>query len=240
MVKAPVRAPCFRVWGREPFLFINGGAFCLVENDEFIGRLKVLGVLIVLVIAVLIGRAGHLQVYDGDYYARLADGNRIRLIPAMAPRGTFYDRNGALLVNNRPGFTVSLMPLAAPISDEVIARLSGLLKVPVEDIEQKIAAHTGFNPIRIKADVTPDIYTIIEERKEEYPGVIIETQSVRDYVLNEQGAHTFGYVSEINDMELEKKKDEGYKSGDIIGKFGLERVYDREIRGVDGGEQVVF
>ena len=238
MVKAPVRAPCFRVWGREPFLFINGGAFCLVENDEFIGRLKVLGVLIVLVIAVLIGRAGHLQVYDGDYYARLADGNRIRLIPAMAPRGTFYDRNGALLVNNRPGFTVSLMPLAAPISDEVIARLSGLLKVPVEDIEQKIAAHTGFNPIRIKADVTPDIYTIIEERKEEYPGVIIETQSVRDYVLNEQGAHAFGYVSEINDMELEKKKDEGYKSGDIIGKFGLERVYDREIRGVDGGEQV--
>lgn len=213
----------------------------MVEKDGYDGynrRLRVLGMLMVLVIAVLIGRAGYLQIYEGEYYAGLADGNRIRIIPSVAPRGTFYDRNGQLLVTNRPGFTVSLLPLTSPIKDEVIARLSQLLGVPVEDIKDKIAGHSGFNPIRIKTDVTPDIVSIIEEQKELYPGVMIENTPIRDYVLRQEGAHTFGYVSEINDQELEEKKADGYKSGDIIGKFGLEKIYDKYVRGEDGGDQV--
>ncbi len=210
----------------------------MVENDEFGGRLKVLSWLCVLVIAVLIGRAGYLQIYDGEYYSELAEGNRIRIIPSMAPRGTFYDCNGELLVQNRPGFTVSLLPLTAPISEDVIQRLSELIKVPVEDIKKKIAAHSGFDPIRIKTDVTPDIVTIIEEQKENYPGVVIEVLPIRDYMNKQEAAHTYGYVSEINDRELETMKDDGYKTGDIIGKFGLEKVYDKELRGVNGGQQV--
>lgn len=192
----------------------------------------------VLVIAVLIGGAAYLQIYQGEYYAGLADGNRIRIVPSMAPRGTFYDRNGELLVTNRPGFSVSLLPLTAPISDDVIARLSDLLKVPTDEIKTKIAGHSGFNPIRIKTDVTPDIVSIIEEQKSQYPGVVIEVTPIRDYILKQEGAHTFGYVSEINDTELEKMKDEGYKSGDIIGKFGIEKIYDKELRGENGGQQV--
>ena len=192
----------------------------------------------VLVIAVLIGRAAYLQIYQGEYYAGLADGNRIRIVPSMAPRGTFYDRNGELLVTNRPGFSVSLLPLTAPISDDVIARLSDLLKVPTDEIKTKIAGHSGFNPIRIKTDVTPDIVSIIEEQKSQSPGVVIEVTPIRDYILKQEGAHTFGYVSEINDTELEKMKDEGYKSGDIIGKFGIEKIYDKELRGENGGQQV--
>ena len=210
----------------------------MVENDEFGGRLKVLGWLSVLVIAVLIGRAGYLQIYDGEHYARLAEGNRIRIIPTMAPRGTFFDRNGELLVQNRPGFAVSIMPVMTKIDPVVTNRLSELLKVPVEEINKKIESHTGFDPIRIKADVTPDIVTIIEEQKNNYPGVIIEVQPIRDYMNKEEAAHTYGYVSEINDVELEKKKAEGYKSGDIIGKFGLEKIYDKELRGENGGQQV--
>ena len=213
----------------------------MVERDGYDGfnrRLRVLGILMVLVIAVLIGRAGYLQIYEGEYYAGLADGNRIRIIPAVAPRGTFYDRNGQLLVTNRPGFTVSLLPLTSPIKEEVIERLSALVHVPVEDIKAKIAGHSGFDPIRIKADVTPDIVSIIEEQKELYPGVMIENTPIRDYVLKQEGAHTFGYVSEINDEELKEKKADGYKSGDIIGKFGLEKIYDTYVRGEDGGDQV--
>lgn len=213
----------------------------MVEKDGYDGfnrRLRVLGILMVLVIAVLIGRAGYLQIYEGEYYAGLADGNRIRIIPAVAPRGTFYDRNGQLLVTNRPGFTVSLLPLTSPIKEEVIERLSALVHVPVEDIKAKIAGHSGFDPIRIKTDVTPDIVSIIEEQKELYPGVMIENTPIRDYVLKQEGAHTFGYVSEINDEELKEKKADGYKSGDIIGKFGLEKIYDKYVRGEDGGDQV--
>ncbi|WP_270399532.1 penicillin-binding protein 2 [Mitsuokella multacida] len=210
----------------------------MLDNDEINSRLRTLMIISVLVIAVLIGRAAYLQIYQGEYYAGLADGNRIRIVPSMAPRGTFYDRNGELLVTNRPGFSVSLLPLTAPISDDVIDRLSDLLKVPTDEIKTKIAGHSGFNPIRIKTDVTPDIVSIIEEQKSQYPGVVIEVTPIRDYILKQEGAHTFGYVSEINDTELEKMKDEGYKSGDIIGKFGLEKVYDKELRGENGGQQV--
>ncbi|MCR5175268.1 MAG: penicillin-binding protein 2 [Anaerovibrio sp.] len=210
-------------------------------NDiEFGGRLKVIGIIIILIITVLIGRMGYLQIYKGEYYSHLADGNRIRIVPAVAPRGNFYDRNGVLLVTNRPGFAVSLLPLTEPISDDVINRLSLLLKVSRDDIKKKIDSHVGFDPIRIKTGIGPEIYSIIAEQKDLYPGVVIEVLPIREYVFKEQAVHVFGYVSEINDEELEAKKDSAhkYKMGDIIGKAGLERVYDVELRGKDGGEQV--
>jgi penicillin-binding protein 2 len=206
--------------------------------SEYENRLKILSALIILTIMLLIARAGYLQVYQGDEYVRRADGNRTRLIPTMAPRGTFFDRNGLGVVENRPGFTVSLLPLTAPIKPEVVERVSKLLHVPQEEIEAKIEAHTGYEPIRIKSDVGPEALTVIEEQSDLYPGVIIEVQAVRDYLFKEQGAHILGYVSEISDMELEERKSEGYKTGDIIGQFGLERIYDKDLRGVNGGELV--
>ncbi len=210
------------------------------DNIEYTGRLKVISYIIVLVILVLIGRMGYLQIYDGEHYANLADGNRIRIVPAVAPRGTFYDRNGTVMVTNRPGFAVSLLPLTEPISNDVINRLSILLKVPKEEINSKIEAHTGFDPIRIKTGIGPEIFSIIAEQKDLYPGVVVEVLPVREYLFKEQAVHIFGYVSEINESELEAKKDSPhkYKMGDIIGKAGLERLYDLELRGEDGGEQV--
>ncbi len=203
------------------------------------GRLEILSLFIVLIFFALVSRLAYLQMAQGHYYDRLADGNRIRLIPIMSPRGVFYDRNGVMLVSNRPGFTVSILPITGPVSEEVIAKLSGILGMSVDEIRAKISQRNGsFEPFRIKTDVGPDIVTKIEERRAELPGVVIEIQPLRNYVNNELGAHVFGYVSEINDVELEKRKADGYKAGDIIGKFGLENLYDKEIRGVDGGNQV--
>jgi penicillin-binding protein 2 len=157
----------------------------------------------------------------------------------MSPRGIFYDRNGMQLVSNRPGFAVSLLPITGPVPDDVINKLSEILAINPDEIRDKLNVHnSNFQPIRIKTDVGPDIVTKIEERRSELPGVVIEIQPVRNYVNNELAAHIFGYVSEINDVELEKKKKDGYKSGDIVGKFGLEKVYDKELRGTDGGGQV--
>ncbi|MDD4601200.1 Peptidoglycan D,D-transpeptidase MrdA [bioreactor metagenome] len=202
-------------------------------------RLDVLALIVVLVIMLLIGRLVYLQVAQGAYYERLADGNRIRLIPIMAPRGIFYDRNGVTLVSNRPGFTVSIVPISGPVEENIILQISEILGVNPDIIRAKLAQHTGsFEPIRIKSDVGPDIVTKIEERRSQLPGVVIEIQPIRNYVNNELTAHAFGYVSEINDTELEKLKPQGYKAGDIVGKFGLERVYDKELRGISGGGQV--
>jgi len=202
-------------------------------------RLDVLAIIVVLVFVALVSRLGYLQVVQGRYYERLADGNRLRLIPIMAPRGTFYDRNGVALVSNRPGFTVSLLNLSGPVPDEVIVKLAEILAMNPDDIRSKLKQARGsFEPVRIKTDIGPDIVTKIEERRGELPGVVIEIQPVRNAVYNELAAHALGYVGEINASELKKRKDQGYQPGDIIGKTGLEWVYDKEIRGIDGGMQV--
>lgn len=202
-------------------------------------RIDVLGIILIIIFAALVSRLGYLQVFKGAYYEGLADGNRIRLVPIMAPRGIMYDRNGVQLVSNRPGFTVSIVPTNEPVSPNVITQLAEILNMPSTSITEKLAQHSGaFEPIRIKSDIGPDVVTKIEERKTELPGVVIEIQPVRHYVFNELAAHVFGYVSEINDSELSRLKDKVYKPGSIIGKFGIEKLYDKELRGVDGGDQI--
>lgn len=202
-------------------------------------RLKFLSIASILVILALIIRLGYLQIYQGDFYRKQAEGNRIRIIPTMAPRGTMYDKNGNPVVINQPGFTVVILPLEEKIKPQLIDNLATLLKMDKSDIEDKIKKHRGFDPIRLKTDVGPEVWTIIEEQKEKYPGVVVEAQPVRDYIYKTLGAHTFGYVGEINDDELKKHAgDDSYKMGDTIGKFGLEKVYDEYLRGMPGGEQV--
>ena len=211
----------------------------LVKRSNY--RLDVLAIIILLVFVALVSRLGYLQVVQGKYYGEKADGNRIRLAPIMAPRGMFYDRNGIPLVSNRPGFAVSLLPISGPVPDDIIVKVASILNITPDEIKKKLSQHSGrFESIRIKSDIGPDIVTKIEERRAELPGVVIEIQPIRNYINNELAAHLFGYVSEINDVELEKAKEKSneYKSGDIIGKFGLEKVYDRELRGIDGGNQV--
>ena len=204
-------------------------------------RLKILAAIVTLIVVALISRLVYLQIYQGEYFSKLADGNRIRLVSTSAPRGIIYDRNGVQLVNNRPAFTVELLPSLEPVSPEVVARLATLLNISVDEINEKISHHSGFDPVTLKIDVPPEIVTIIEEQQDLYPGVFIDTKPVRNYIYKYEGAHALGYVSEISDSELEDKKkagDDSYKLGDIIGKFGLEKYYDKYLRGIPGGEQV--
>ena len=204
-------------------------------------RLKILAAIVTLIVVTLISRLVYLQIYQGEYFSKLADGNRIRLVSTSAPRGIIYDRNGVQLVNNRPAFTVELLPSLEPVSPEVVARLATLLNISIDEINEKIAHHSGFDPVTLKIDVPPEIVTIIEEQQDLYPGVFIDTKPVRNYIYKYEGAHALGYVSEISDSELEDKKkagDDSYKLGDIIGKFGLEKYYDKYLRGIPGGEQV--
>ncbi|MDR3561102.1 MAG: penicillin-binding protein 2 [Negativicutes bacterium] len=202
-------------------------------------RLQALGYVVIFIFVVLTTRLGYLQIAHGTDNRRLADNNRIKLMRIMAPRGLFYDRNMVPLVSNRPGFTVSLVPISGPIADDVIVKLAGYLGMKPEEIRQKVGQQDNpLEPIRIKNDAGPDIVTRIEEHRGDLPGVIIEIQSVRNYMNGGLAAHIFGYVSEISDTELEKRKADGYKTGDIVGKFGLEKVYDKELRGTDGGSQV--
>lgn len=202
-------------------------------------RVQVLGLVVLLVFVALVSRLAWLQIAHGADFRQQADDNRIRLMPVTAPRGIFYDRSGVPLVSNRPGFSVSLVSFNGPVSDEVIERLADILAMKPEEIRKKIKQQDNpLEPIRVKNDVGPEIVTKIEEHRNALPGVVLEIQSVRNYVNKELAAHIFGYVGEISEEELAKKKAAGYKTGDLIGKFGLEKVWDKEVRGMDGGAQV--
>ena len=210
-----------------------------MTNSPFKERYNIIALIILFVIAILISRLSYLQLFQGSGFTVMADNNRIRLLPITAPRGAFYDRNGALLVTSRPGFSVSLVPINGPIAPAVLDRLGVILGMKPEAIKAKITQQDNpFEPIRISHDAGPEIITRIHEQRDELPGVIIEVQAVRNYLDNGLAAHLFGYVGEISDAELAKKKGAGYKSGDLIGKSGLERVYDKELRGIDGGSQI--
>lgn len=202
-------------------------------------RLNVLIVIILMIFTVIISRLVWLQIFHGEEFKAQSDTNRIRLLTITAPRGTLYDRNGIPLVTSRPGFSVSLVPISGPISDDVINRLAPLVNMTADDIKKKIKSQDNpLTPIRIKDDVSQDILAKITERQSELPGVVVEVQAVRNYVNQELAAHLFGYVGEISETELAQKKSEGYKNGDLVGKSGLEKVYDKDIRGVDGGQQI--
>ncbi|MHC1714801.1 MAG: penicillin-binding protein 2 [Acidaminococcaceae bacterium] len=204
-------------------------------NKKYAYRLELLMIASMLIFAVLIGRMAYLQLYKGDYYYRLSEGNRIRAVKILAPRGIIYDCNGEELVKNEPGFVVSLLRTNKKPDMAVINKLAGIIEVPPEQILEKIKQNEdSYEPIRIKSNLSATMVTKIEERSEELPGILLELQSIRKYVNNELAVHVLGYVGEVSEYEISKDQNTDLKVGSIVGKFGLERFYDNYLRGTDG------
>ncbi|NLJ33737.1 MAG: penicillin-binding protein 2 [Firmicutes bacterium] len=211
-------------------------------------RMRIFLLLVFLVFSLLVGRLGYLQLVQGEEYERLAAGNRIRILPLQSPRGEMFDRQGRVLVANRLAPTVSVIPMDLQEQEDplsVLERLGELLGFDVleqfqDTIEKKKARKEFrlFEPIRVATDVDIATLTAVEEHLMELPGVVIEEQPVRDYVMGDIGAHIVGYVREISREELEEWRDKGYRMGDLVGKTGLERVFDGILRGEDGGRRV--
>lgn len=208
------------------------------------GRFDVFFYIVALVFTALVLRIFYLQIIDGDYYQSKAEGNRLRLLSVTATRGIMYDRNGEILVGSRPAYTVSFMPSEKEVADSEIKELASYLKVTPESIKEKLTAHKdGYEPIRLATDITMDMVTSIEEHKNELPGVTIDVEPLRYYPYNSMASQLFGYVGEISEDELaeqEKKGSEDNKiaPGTILGRAGLEKIYDDVLRGTDGGRQV--
>jgi len=204
-------------------------------NKKYAYRLELLMIASMVIFAVLIGRMAYLQLYQGDYYYRLSEGNRVRAVKILAPRGIIYDCNGEELVKNEPGFVVSLLRTNKKPDMVVINKLAGIIEVSPEQILEKIKQNEdSYEPIRIKSNLSAAMVTKIEERSEELPGILLELQSIRKYVNNELAVHVLGYVGEVSEYEISKGKNTELKVGSIVGKFGLERYYDNYLRGTDG------
>ena len=205
-----------------------------MEDRNRITRLHTLLVVCLVLFAVLLGRMVYLQLWRGDYYAKQSDGNRLRQSRILAPRGIIYDSEGKELVNNLPGYAVVLQKQSS-YKPETLQRLSNLLQMPVEEINAKIKASENFyEPILLKNNLDQQMVTKIEEQRRYMPEVMLSVQPIRNYPYHELAVHALGYVGEVSAYEIEQGLFKNITQGSLVGKGGLEKTYDKYLRGEDG------
>jgi penicillin-binding protein 2 len=187
-------------------------------------------------------RLAYLQIIEGPKLRQRAESNRIRMIPKQPERGNIFDRNGKLLATTRYPRSVHLWPMAhtKPSWSVVGPRLSQILDIPQEEMEKKLeqAGANSSSLIRIARDLNEAQVTALKEYETELPNVEINTEAVRYYPDGRQLAHILGYTRELTAEQLKKRKSEGYRLGDVIGQMGVEKAYEKTLRGEWGGQQV--
>lgn len=216
------------------------------EADLFIHprRLGGLAIFIVLCIVVLSVRLYDLQVVNGVGYRALSEQNRVLRLPVPADRGFVTDRNGVVLVRNIPGFAVMVLPVDVPRNAEVrlAERVGALLGREGQDVLDAIRAQRTRNPYEpVKVSERPidrSLALLLAERADEYKGVQIVAETVRYYENGPLYAAIVGYTGPITEAELAKRRDAGYLPQDQIGRTGLERVYEKYLRGTYGWREI--
>ncbi|VEN73582.1 Beta-lactamase [Candidatus Desulfarcum epimagneticum] len=189
----------------------------------------------------LLARVYYLQIVKGEDFSRLSENNCIRLQYVEAPRGLIFDRNGELLVENRPAFDLSIILKDAGSLDRTIEKLSRHTSIDAAEIRSRIAkkkGRRGYKPILIRHDIGRDMLAAVEVHKFDLPGVVVKIRPRRHYIHRKSAAHLIGYLSEISPGELKNPKYSAYRGGDYIGKFGVEKAFERFLRGESGGRQV--
>ena len=194
----------------------------------------------VFMFVILASRVYYLQVIERDEFSRLSRNNCIRLQSIEPPRGLIFDRQGRLLVENRPAFDLSVILKDAKPLDETIEKLSGYTSIPADEIKSKIEKKKrgmGYKPILLRHDIGRDTLAAVEVHKFDLPGVALGIKPRRHYI-QKSAAHLIGYLSEISAKELKKPEYRGYRGGDYIGKFGVEKAFETVLTGKRGGRQV--
>jgi penicillin-binding protein 2 len=204
---------------------------------------RILGVILCVVVAfaILFMRLFYLQVMKGEEFIRLSENNSIRLESIVAPRGLIFDAQGALLVDNRPSFDLSIIPRNAKPLEQTLKKLARYTNLPLSDLSQKIKGRRGlssYKPILLKQDIGRDAMASIEVHKFDLPGVVINIRPIRHYINGQHAAHLIGYLGEINAKELQSSTFRDCRSGDYIGRFGAEKAFEEVLRGRRGGRQV--
>lgn len=203
-----------------------------------IKRISIASILVIVTFAVLLFRLWQLQILEGDRYRMLSESNRLRIIKTPAPRGIIYDRNGNPLVKNIPFFSVSLNP---EFIDEIdIEGLSALLGMKSSDIEDKIKRKdiSPFIPIKLKIGLSFEEVAKIEARKSDFPGLFVETEVGRSYLYDRVGAHIIGYLGKIRSSQATSIELRDLPQEALIGQWGIEALFDKELRGT-AGEKIV-
>ncbi len=191
--------------------------------------------------AILFVRLFYLQVIKGKELKRLSENNCIRLQTTDPTRGLIYDRNGTLLVDNRPSFDLSIILKDAKPLKSTVEHLSQYIHIPASKLMTIInrnKSRFSYKPIILKKDIGRDMLAMVEVRKFDLPGVVVNVRPRRHYIFKNSAAHLIGYLSKISSKELRSGKYGGCNGDDFIGKYGVEKTFDSFLRGKHGGRQV--
>ena len=211
------------------------------DSDWYKQRLFHLIICALAAFVILFVRLIYLQVISGEELRRLSLNNSIRLQSIDPPRGVVYDRNGKVLVDNRPSFDVSIILKDAEPLEQTLEKLSAYIRIPASDLMSTITQTKGrssYKPIVLKQDIGRNALAALEVHKYDLPGVAVKVNLRRNYINKRYAAHMIGYLSEINLEELKSGNYPDCRSGDLIGKFGAEKTYENYLRGRRGGRQV--
>lgn len=215
------------------------------EDGQFQLRLIVAYCFMLLMFCILIARFVWLQVYQYEHFATLAQNNRISLLPILPNRGLIMDRNGVILAQNYSAYTLELVPSKMPDMNATIAELAKLVNITPRDeklFRKLLGESKDFESIPLKVKLTEEEAARVAANAWRYPGVEVKARLFRDYPYKELTSHVLGYIGRINQKDQERLDDEdkttNYKGSNYIGKTGLEAVYEDDLHGQVGFEEV--
>jgi penicillin-binding protein 2 len=187
-------------------------------------------------------RLAYLQLNQGTKNRQIAENNRVRTVAKPPVRGNIYDRKGRLLAGNKLSHSIFIWPLATKRENwlQTRRRVAEILDLDENAIEAKMTGSrvNSTNRVRIVRDLTEAQITRLQEYGAEKEGIDVDIESVRYYPGGQLAAHVLGYTGEMNDRELEERRSQGYRLGDVTGKMGLESTLESQLRGEWGGTQV--
>ena len=212
------------------------------ERRLFQRRAFVMLLLVFVLLGVLIARMYQLQVVEHDIYTTLSDKNRVQVQSVAPPRGLVYDRNDVLLAENRPVFSVTLVPERVDDMDQTLAKLQGMLSISEEDMERfqrrLLEPRRPFQELPLRYDLNEQEIARLAVHRHELPGVEVSAELVRYYPHSTLTAHALGYVGRINRQELQRIDPVNYAGTNYIGKSGVERFYEKLLHGQVGYQHV--
>jgi penicillin-binding protein 2 len=212
-----------------------------VSTDLIARQLKKATLIILVVFSALILRFWFLQIVNGSIYRTKSENNRLHLQDIPPFRGMILDRNGRTLVDNRPSYDLYVIPEDVQELGELLDRLNSLAALDLKPLEQELAEASRkypFRPFCLKKDLSVNELAILETHRFNLPGVMIKVTPLRHYINRNLASHLVGYLGEISEKQLGSAKFPGSKSGDLIGKSGVEWKWQPDLNGVRGGERV--
>ncbi|BEQ12976.1 penicillin-binding protein 2 [Desulfoferula mesophila] len=211
------------------------------ENPNVRKALLTAAVVVGLALMVLLGRLWYLQLLKGEYFRLLSENNRIRLVDLAPSRGLIFDSEGRLLADNRPAFTLAVIPEDVADWATLTRRLHNLVGLEPEEVAKARRAAQGqppFKPVVLRNHLDREQLALVETFRYELPGVKVLVRYQRAYLAPRLASHVIGYLGEINQEELEKSNRAVYRMGDWVGRYGLEKSRERVLHGRRGARQV--